>query len=40
VPFPRERKGPFVVGLEVFGGESEGRLEYKEVTIGSRNGAS
>ena len=41
VPLPRERKGPFVVGLEVFGGgESEGRLEYEEVTIGSRNGAS
>jgi hypothetical protein len=33
VPLPRESKGPFVLSLEMFGGEGEGRLDYEEVTI-------
>jgi hypothetical protein len=33
VPVPLESKGPFVLSLEMFGGEGEGRLDYEEVTI-------
>jgi hypothetical protein len=33
VALPQERKGPFVLSLEMFGGEGEGRLDYEELTI-------
>lgn len=39
VPLPRGHQGPFLVSLEAFGGEGEGRLDYEEVTVGPQDGA-